>query len=53
MDSQGGEDSHSKVAAGGPGGLTLCADKLGGITGEQNRPRNPWFQHREIKPQNL
>ena len=31
----------------------LCADKLGGTTGEQDkdRPRNPGFQYREIKPQ--
>ena len=28
-------------------------DKPGGITGEQDRPRNPGFQYREIKPQNL
>ena len=27
------------------------ADKLGGTTGEQDRPHNPGFQHREIKPQ--
>ena len=27
------------------------ADKLGGTTGEQDRPRNPEFQHGEIKPQ--
>ena len=30
-----------------------CADKLGGTTGDQDRPRNPGFQHGEIKPQNL
>ena len=28
-------------------------DKLGRTTGEQDKPRNPGFQHREIKPQNL
>ena len=28
----------------------LCADKPGGTTGEQDRPHNPGFQHREIKP---
>ena len=26
-------------------------DKPGGMAGEQNRPRNPGLQHREIKPQ--
>ena len=31
----------------------LCVDKLGGTTGEQNRPCNPGFHHGEIKPQNL
>ena len=30
-----------------------CTDKLGGKTGERDRPHNPGFQHREIKPQNL
>ena len=28
-------------------------DKLGGTTGERDRPHNPGFQNREIKPQNL
>ena len=28
------------------------ADKLGGTTGEGDRPHNPGFQHGEIKPQN-
>ena len=27
----------------------LCADKLGGTTGERDRPHNPRFQCREIK----
>ena len=31
----------------------LCADKLGGTTGEQNRSHNPGFQCEEIKPQNI
>ena len=31
----------------------LHADKRGVKTGEQDRPCNPGFQHREIKPQNL
>ena len=31
----------------------LCSDKLGVTTGEQDRLRNPGFQHRGIKPQNL
>ena len=30
-----------------------CADKLGGTTGEGDRPNNPGFQGGEIKPQNL
>ena len=30
-----------------------CVDKLGGTTGEQDRPCNPEFQCGEIKPQNL
>ena len=33
--------------------LHLHADKLGGTTGERDRPRNPGFQLGEIKPQNL
>ena len=28
-----------------------CADKPGGTTGEQDRPSNPGFLLREIKPQ--
>ena len=31
----------------------LHADKLGGTTGERDRPHNPGFQYREIKPPNL
>ena len=31
----------------------LCAEKLGGTTGEQDRVHNPGLQHQEIKPQNL
>ena len=30
-----------------------CANKWGGTTREQDRPHNPGFQYREIKPQNL
>ena len=33
------------------GVLHSHAGKLGGTTGEQDRPHNPGFQHREIKPQ--
>ena len=42
-----------KVAAGGAVVPHLCADKLGGKTGEQNRLGNPRLQCVEIKPQNL
>ena len=31
----------------------LCAPKLGGTTGEQDRLCNPGFQHGEIQAQNL
>ena len=31
----------------------LCADKLGGTTGEQDRLSNPGLQCREIEPRNL
>ena len=31
----------------------LLVDKLGGTTGEQDRPCNPGFQFGEIKPQSL
>ena len=31
----------------------LCVDKPTGTTGERDRPLNPGFQCREIKPQNL
>ena len=31
----------------------LHADKLGGITREQDRLHNPGFQYQEIKPQSL
>ena len=31
----------------------LRADELGGRTRERDRPCNPEFQHREIKPQSL
>ena len=48
------ERMHSKAVAGGPGraetdrigGPTLCADKPGGTTGEQDRPHNPGSQRR-------
>ena len=36
--------------AGGVVGPT-CVDKQGGTTGEQDKPRNPGFKLREIKPQ--
>ena len=55
--------THSKVAAVGLGQMRLqlveqlvpllCEDILGGTTGEQDRPHNPGFWYREIKPQNL
>ena len=55
--------THGKVAAGGPGWERQqlvdrvvphsCADKLGGTTGEGDRPNHPGFQGGEIKPQNL
>ena len=61
--SAGAERTHGKVAAGGLGQARwqlvnrvvphLCADKLGGTTGEQVRPDNPGFQGREKKPQTL
>ena len=62
--SQRGEDAWpGKAVAGGLGKARrwladqeaphLHADKLGGTTGEQDRPHNPGFQFREIKPQNL
>ena len=57
------ERMHSKVAAGGLGQVSwqlaervvphLFMDKPGGKTGERDRPHNPGFQRREIKPQNL
>ena len=57
------ERTHGKAAAEGPRwarwqlvdwAVTHShADKLGGTTGEQDRPLNPGFQHGEIKPQNL
>ena len=31
----------------------LHVNRQGGATGEQDGPLNPWFQHGEIKPQNL
>ena len=57
------EMTHSKAAARGPGWARqqlveqavphVHMDKLGGTNGEQDRPHNPGFQHREIKPQSL
>ena len=41
---------YSKVAAGGTVVPHLCVDKAGGTTGERDKPRNPRFQRREIKP---
>ena len=57
----GAKRMHSKAVAGGPGvgkavarGLgDLHLHKLEGTTWEQDRPPNPGFQCREIKPQNL
>ena len=49
----GVERTCSKAAVGRPGVPHLCADKLGGTTGEQDRPQNAEFRGREIKPQNL
>ena len=56
-------ESCGKVAAGGAGQARwqleeqvvsyLHVDKLGGITGEQDRLYYPGFQCMEIKPQNL
>ena len=31
----------------------LCADKPGRTTEGRDKPHNPGFQHKEIKPQNL
>ena len=42
-----------KPADGGAAVPHLCGDKPGRITGERERPSNPGFQRREIKPQNL
>ena len=62
MGSQGGEDLQQggswrtgagKAAAGRVVVPCLCAKKLGGTTGEQDRPRNTGLQRREIEPQNL
>ena len=57
------ERTHSKVVAGGLGQARqwlveqavphLHADKLGGTTGERDRPRNAGFQPGKSKPQNL
>ena len=55
------ERTHSKEAAGGLGEVGagrlvvphVLVHKLGGITGEQDRPCNPGFQPGEIMPQNL
>ena len=54
---------HGEAVAGGLGQMRwlldpqavphLHADKLGETTGEQDRPHNPGFQPRDIKPQNL
>ena len=55
------ERTHSKVVAGGPGEVaagrvaspTFVCSKLGGTTGEGDRPCNPGTQHGKIKPQIL
>ena len=49
----GAERTHGKAAAGTPVIQNLHVDKLRGATGEPDRPQNPGFQGREIKPQNL
>ena len=49
----GVEWTHGKVAAEGQAVPHSCADKLGGTTGELDRPHNPGFWSRDIKPQNL
>ena len=56
MGSLGGEDAGQGCGWSTRQALAvphLHADKLGGTTGEQDRPRNPGIQCREIKPQNL
>ena len=55
------ERTHRKAVAGGLGWARrwiadwavphLPADKPGGTTGDRDKPRNPGFQCREIKPQ--
>ena len=47
------ERTHGKAMLEDQGVPHLRVDKSGGTTGEQDRPHNPGFQHREIKPQNL
>ena len=55
------ERTRGKVTAGGPGEAVAmewevphsCVGEPRGTTGERDRPRNPEFQHRETKPQNL
>ena len=57
------ERTHGKAVAGGPGQARWqladwvvpdsSAGKPGGTTREQNRPCNPGFQSREIKPQSF
>ena len=47
---QGSGWRMGEAAAGVP---HLCVDKLGGTTGERDRPRNPGFQHGKRKPQNF
>ena len=62
MSTWGSEDSQQssswrtgvrEVAVGGPVVPHLHGDKLRVTTGARNRPRNPGFQYREIKSQNL
>ena len=57
------ERTHGKAVAEGQGWARwqlayqeiphLFADKLGGKTGEPDRPHNTGFQHGKSKPQNL
>ena len=59
----GAERTSDKAVAGGLGQVRqllaegtvprLCVDKPRGTTGKWDRPRNPGFQHRDIKSQNL
>ena len=49
--SRAAANGHDKAAAGEWAVPHLRADKLGGITGEPDKPLNPGLQCWEIKPQ--